>query len=146
MSEDGYSLRMEHISKRFGPVQALRDVTFAARPGTVHALCGENGAGKSTLMKVLSGVYHADAGRIFVEGVERHFREPGQALGAGISMLYQELDLAEHLAVYENVFLGHEIMSSFPFKTDSAAMIRATQELCDQYQFDIDPTSMIRDL
>jgi ABC-type sugar transport system ATPase subunit len=137
---------MEGISKRFGPVQALKDVTFSARPGSVHALCGENGAGKSTLMKVLSGVYKEDAGTIVVDGQRQDFMEPGQAIDAGISMLYQELDLAEHMMVYENVFLGREIMSAIPFKTDAAEMIRKTQELCDQYHFDIDPEAMIRDL
>ena len=61
-------LRMEHISKRFGAVQALGDVTFAVRPGTVHALCGENGAGKSTLMKILAGVHQQDNGVILLNG------------------------------------------------------------------------------
>ncbi len=146
MSEAAFSLRMEPISKSFGPVQALKDVTFSARPGTVHALCGENGAGKSTLMKVLSGVYKEDSGKIFVEGHEQDFKEPRQAIKVGISMLYQELDLAEHMAVYENVFLGREVMSSFPFKTDADAMIRQTRDLCSQYSFNIDPEALIRDL
>ncbi|MBN2685451.1 MAG: sugar ABC transporter ATP-binding protein [Pontiellaceae bacterium] len=141
-----YSLRMEHISKSFGPVQALKDVTFAACPGTVHALCGENGAGKSTLMKVLSGVYIADSGTIEINGEPQDFTEPGQAIEAGISMLYQELDLAEHMMVYENVFLGREIMSSIPFRIDAAEMIRKTRELCEQYGFRIDPESLIRSL
>lgn len=141
-----YSLRMEHISKSFGPVQALKDVTFAARPGTVHALCGENGAGKSTLMKVLSGVHKEDSGKIYVEGAAQNFTEPGQAITAGISMLYQELDLADHMAVYENVFLGRELMSSIPFKVDSFKMIKKTRELIDQYHFRLDPESMISSL
>lgn len=141
-----YSLRMEHISKSFGPVQALKDVTFAARPGTVHALCGENGAGKSTLMKVLSGVYRADAGQIHIDGEPQEFIEPGQAIDAGISMIYQELDLAEHMMVYENVFLGREIMSAIPFRIDAAAMIRKTRELCEQYGFQLDPEALISSL
>lgn len=146
MDAKTYSLRMEGISKSFGPVQALKDVTFSARPGTVHALCGENGAGKSTLMKVLSGVHKEDSGKIIVDGDEKDFREPGQAIEAGISMLYQELDLAEHMAVYENVFLGREIMSSVPFKVDAAEMIEKTRALCAQYNFNIDPEATIRDL
>lgn len=141
-----YSLRMEHISKNFGPVQALKEVTFAARPGTVHALCGENGAGKSTLMKVLSGVYKQDAGQIYVEGQPHDFTTPGQAIDAGISMLYQELDLAEHMTVSDNIFLGREVMSGIPFKVDSAAMIRQTQALCNQYNFSIDPEALISSL
>ncbi|NQU38550.1 MAG: sugar ABC transporter ATP-binding protein [Lentisphaerae bacterium] len=146
MSDVAYALSMEHISKSFGPVQALKDVTFSARRGTVHALCGENGAGKSTLMKVLSGVYKEDAGRILVDGVVQEFAAPGQAIEAGISMLYQELDLAEDMTVYENVFLGREIMSSIPFKTDVQAMIDRTRALCVHYNFAIDPEALIRDL
>ena len=139
-------LRMEHISKIFGPVTALKDVTFTAKPVKVHALCGENGAGKSTLMKVLAGVYQPNSGKMFFDGQELSFANPGEAINAGISMLFQELDLAEHLTVYENVFLGNEIMSNIPFVIDSKAMIARTQELCDQYGFSIDPTALISTL
>src|SRR6201993_238698 len=92
-------LRMRGISKRFGPVQALSDVTFAVRKGTVHALCGENGAGKSTLMKILAGVHQPDAGTIELNGRPCSFGRRGDAIAAGISMIYQELDLAEDLSV-----------------------------------------------
>lgn len=146
MTAPTYSLRMEHISKSFGPVQALKDVTFAARPGTVHALCGENGAGKSTLMKVLSGVHMADAGRIHIHEEPQAFTKPSEAIEAGISMLYQELDLAEHMKVYENVFLGREIMSTIPFRIDAPAMISKTRELCAQYGFRLDPEAPISSL
>ena len=137
---------MENILKVFGPVTALEDVSFIAKPGTVHALCGENGAGKSTLMKILAGVYQPDAGKIFIDGVQKVFAGPGQALNEGVSMLYQELDLAEDLTVYENIFLGSEIKSSLPFVIDRSAMIKKTKELSDQYGFDIDPTALIRTL
>ena len=92
---------MEGIRKEFPPVVALSDVTFSVRRGTVCALCGENGAGKSTLMKILAGVHAPDAGRIVLDGAERRFASPADALAAGISMLYQELDLAGDLAVFE---------------------------------------------
>ena len=85
--ETEFFLQMEGITKRFGPVTALGDVTFAARHGTVCALCGENGAGKSTLMKVLAGVHRPDSGRILLDGKEMHFSGPKDALTAGISML-----------------------------------------------------------
>ncbi len=137
---------MEHILKVFGPVTALQDVTFEAKPGTVHALCGENGAGKSTLMKVLAGVYQPDGGKIFLGDQEMKFTHPGQALNAGISMLYQELDLAEHMMVYENAFLGNEISSAIPFVVNRDAMIEKTQALCDQYGFDVSPTAVISTL
>jgi ABC-type sugar transport system ATPase subunit len=139
-------LRMEQISKSFGPVRALKNVTFLARPGTVHALCGENGAGKSTLMKVLAGVYKPDSGKIFINDQQKDFSNPRQALDAGISMLYQELDLAEDLTVYENIYLGREISSNVPYVIKRKAEIAETKELCRQYGFDIDPTTKIREM
>ncbi len=139
-------LRMEQISKSFGPVQALKNVTFCARPGTVHALCGENGAGKSTLMKVLAGVHIPDGGKIFIDDQQKTFTNPKQALDSGISMLYQELDLAEDLTVYENIYLGKEIKSNIPFVINRKAEIEETSELCKKYGFKIDPHSKIRDL
>ena len=96
------------ISKQFGPVQALTDVTFTVRKGTVHALCGENGAEKSTLMKILAGVHRPDSGTIELNGNSLQFSKPHDAIVAGISMIYQELDLAEDLTVAENIFLGAE--------------------------------------
>ncbi len=138
------ALRMENISKSFGPVQALKNVTFTAEAGAVHALCGENGAGKSTLMKILSGVYTPDGGAIYVEGRKMDFKLPGDALAAGISMLYQELDLAEHMTVYENIFLGRELMRGI--KIDSRAMREMTAELLGRYNFNISPTATISSL
>lgn len=139
-------LRMEQISKSFGPVQALQNVTFCAKPGTVHALCGENGAGKSTLMKVLAGVFEPDSGKIFIDDQQKTFSNPRQALDAGISMLYQELDLAEDLTVYENIYLGKPIPSGIPYVINRKAEINETAELCRKYGFAIDPDSKIRDL
>ena len=146
MPQTSGQLRMEGIGKVFGPVVALQDVTFCARPGTVHALCGENGAGKSTLMKILAGVHPPDSGRVLLDGTEITFEHPGAALDAGVSMLYQELDLAEDLTVYENIFLGSEITSSIPFVIDRSAMIQRTREICQQYGFEVDPTSLIKTL
>ncbi|HPW28185.1 MAG TPA: M14 family zinc carboxypeptidase, partial [Rhodoferax sp.] len=80
-------------------VQALRDVTLTVRAGTVHALVGEDGVGKSTLMKILAGVYQPDAGDVEIHGKRQVFANPAAALDAGVSMIYQELDLAEHLTV-----------------------------------------------
>ncbi len=118
LSDVEIALRMRGISKKFGPVQALSDVSFTVRRGTVHALVGENGAGKSTLMKILAGVYQPDSGMIEIKGKLQIFSKPGEALAAGISMIYQELDLAEHLTVAENVFLGMEISGRLPFIMD----------------------------
>src|SRR5262245_56321321 len=87
-------LRMEGICKAFPGVDALVDVDFELRPGEVHALAGQNGAGKSTLIKVLTGVYRPDRGRVVLES------------GCGISTVYQEIELIAELSVAENVSLG----------------------------------------
>ncbi|MHC4333772.1 MAG: sugar ABC transporter ATP-binding protein [Planctomycetota bacterium] len=142
----GVTLWMTGISKRFGPVQALSDVTFGVRAGTVHALVGENGAGKSTLMKILAGVYRPDEGTIEIGDQLYQFDNPQQALAAGISMIYQDLDLAEHLTVAENVFLGNEPRGFLPSTVDRKAMVRATAELAESFNFDIDPAAVVSEL
>ena len=139
-------LRMEGIRKEFPPVVALSDVTFSVRRGTVCALCGENGAGKSTLMKILAGVHAPDAGRIVLDGAERRFAGPADALAAGISMLYQELDLAGDLAVFENVFLGREIVRGPLRRVDEEAEIRVVRELAERHGFPLDPLEPVSSL
>ena len=84
------------------------DVTFELRRGEVHALLGENGAGKSTMMKILSGAVAPDSGRMFIEGRPYAPAGPLDGLRSGISMIYQELNLAPHLTVEENIMLGRE--------------------------------------
>jgi ABC-type sugar transport system ATPase subunit len=140
------SLRMRDISKRFGPVQALSDVSFSVRRGTVHALCGENGAGKSTLMKILAGVHQPDAGTIELNGSQRHFDSPGEAIEAGISMIFQELDLAEDLTVAENIFLGAEPHGSMPLTVSHRAMIAETEKLAAQYGFAVKASTRVASL
>ena len=99
-------LRLEGITKVFPGVKALSSVSLAIGKGEIHAIVGENGAGKSTLMNILSGVFPPDTGRIVFEGREIHPKDPRQAQGLGISMIHQELSLAPHLSVMENVFIG----------------------------------------
>ncbi|GAA3135459.1 sugar ABC transporter ATP-binding protein [Planomonospora alba] len=101
-------LRMSGISKQFPGVQALDGVDFRLLPGEVHALMGENGAGKSTLIKVLTGVHDIDAGRIELDGAPVAFASPLQAQQAGISTVYQEVNLCPNLSVAENIFIGRE--------------------------------------
>jgi len=101
-------LRMHGIRKRFGATTALDGVDLSAAPGQVLALVGENGAGKSTLMKILSGACRADAGEMWLEGQPFRPRNPQDARFAGVSMIYQELSLAPHLSVAENILLGME--------------------------------------
>jgi ribose transport system ATP-binding protein len=101
-------LRMVAVQKAFGATRALRGVSFEVGAGEVHALIGENGAGKSTLMKVLSGAYTPDTGEIELEGQPFLPRDPLHARRCGIAMIYQELNLAPHLSVEENILLGEE--------------------------------------
>jgi ribose transport system ATP-binding protein len=140
------SLRMRGISKQFGPVHALSDVSFTVRRGTVHALVGENGAGKSTLMKILAGVYQPDSGTIEINGQVQRLSKPVEALAVGISMIYQELDLSEHLTVAENVFLGMELPGRLPFIMDQKKMIEQTAEIAERFNFKIDPTAVVEEL
>src|SRR4051794_12899960 len=101
-------LTMTGISKEFPGVRALIDVDFRLFPGEVHALMGENGAGKSTLIKVLTGVYGLDQGDIEIEGRPVRFATPLQAQQAGVSTVYQEVNLCANLSVAENIFIGRE--------------------------------------
>jgi len=101
-------LRMSGISKRFGASVALGGVDLEVRRGEVHALIGENGAGKSTLMKVLSGAYQPDAGQMELDGRPYAPQDPLEAKQLGVAMIYQELTLALHLTVEQNIVLGRE--------------------------------------
>jgi len=100
-------LEMKGIGKTFPGVKALEGVNLTVREGQVHALLGENGAGKSTLIKILSGAYAKDEGEIFYEGRPVEINGPQDAQKLGISTIYQEFNLAPHLTVAENIFLGH---------------------------------------
>ncbi|HMO66824.1 MAG TPA: sugar ABC transporter ATP-binding protein, partial [Verrucomicrobiota bacterium] len=101
-------LALHGIEKSFGATRALRGVSFSVAAGEVHALIGENGAGKSTLMKILSGAHRPDAGRVELDGAAYEPRDPLAARQAGVVMIYQELTLAPHLSVEENILLGQE--------------------------------------
>lgn len=121
-------LRLTDIDKAFGATQALRGVSLAVAPGEVHALIGENGAGKSTLMKILSGVISPDAGTMEIDGVPYTPADTLDARLRGIAMIYQELSLAPHLSVWENIVLGSE-PSRFGWIDQSEAKARARRVL-----------------
>ena len=126
-------LRTSGISKSFFGVKVLQDVDFEIRSGEVHALMGENGAGKSTLMKIIMGIYHADAGEIFFEGKKVAIKEARDALDLGISMIHQELNPIPEMTVAENVFLGREPhIGKLPF-VDFRKLNQMTQELLEKY-------------
>ena len=109
MEEKKELLTMNHISKHFSAaVIALDDVEFRLNRGEIHALLGENGAGKSTLIKVLTGVEERTAGTVFLEGNEIYPKSPQEAQQAGISTVYQEVNLCPNLSVAENIYIGRE--------------------------------------
>ncbi|GAA1974784.1 ATP-binding cassette domain-containing protein [Nocardioides panacihumi] len=101
-------LRLEHIDKRFGSVEALTDVSLDIPAGQVTALAGDNGAGKSVLIKCVAGIHPPDGGRILWEGHEVHIGSPRDAASLGIETVYQDLALCDNLDVVQNMFLGRE--------------------------------------
>jgi ribose transport system ATP-binding protein len=133
-------LELKQIAKSFGPVKALRGVNLSVQPGEVHALIGENGAGKSTLMKVLSGALKPDGGQILLQGAD--YRPSGPAAGrhSGVIMIYQELTLALHLTVEENVMLGIETSRGGLVRSDRERVHKALTWLG---QADIDPATRV---
>lgn len=138
-------LEMKHIGKGFPGVVALKDVSISLDRGQVLALLGENGAGKSTLIKVLAGVHEKDKGEIFIDGKEYHFTNPGQALEAGVAVIYQELCLAPDLSVAENIFLG-KIPKKKNRLIDVERMFQDAELLLKSIGSDIDPHVLVREL
>ncbi|RPJ51631.1 MAG: sugar ABC transporter ATP-binding protein, partial [Chloroflexi bacterium] len=137
---------MEGISKSFPGVQALSDAQFELRHGEVHALVGENGAGKSTLMKVLGGIYQADAGRIYLEGEEVEIHNPRMAQHLGISIIHQELNLMPHLTVAQNIYIGREPRARVPFVVDDKTTNQQAQRLFEMLNLRLDPNTKVADL
>ncbi len=136
---------MRGIRKTFGPTVALGRVDLDILPGEVHALVGENGAGKSTLMKVLSGAHVADSGDMEVDGKPYRPRNPLDARASGVGMIYQELSIAPHLTVEENIVLGMEPMKGV-FVDRKAMRARAHEALAHFDHPDIKPDTLARDL
>jgi ribose transport system ATP-binding protein len=135
-------VEMTGITKDFPGVHALADAGFELRPGEVHALVGENGAGKSTLMKILAGVYQPDAGEIRFKGEPVQIANPRTALDLGISMIHQELNLAPHLTVAQNIFLGREPRGRPRFLLDDRRLNRQTQDLIERLHLKLDPRAV----
>ena len=104
----GYLLEVRNITKKFGGLTAVNNVSLGVNAGEVVGLLGDNGAGKSTLIKVISGVHQPDSGQIFFNGKEIKINNPMDVLALGIETIYQDLALAENLNVYSNIFLGRE--------------------------------------
>lgn len=131
-------LEARSVSKRFPGVVALDDVSFTLRAGETHALVGENGAGKSTLIKVLTGVYRPDGGELRMAGEPVRFARPFEAQQAGISTIYQEVNLVPLMSVARNIFLGREPRNRVGL-IDFTRMHRETSELLDGFGVRVDP-------
>ena len=99
-------VEMKSITKKFGVVTALNEISFKINRGEVHVLLGENGAGKSTLMKILSGVYQPTSGKIIINGRDYDFLTPKLSFENKISIIYQELSVIDELSIQENLFVG----------------------------------------
>ncbi|HYG88402.1 MAG TPA: sugar ABC transporter ATP-binding protein [Azospirillum sp.] len=132
------------VTKCFGPVEVLHGVDFAIFGGEVHALVGENGAGKSTLMKILSGFHQPTSGTVCVDGRPVAFAGIGPAEALGIVLIHQEFNLAQHLTVEENIFLGREIRRG-PF-LDRRAMQERSRAVLAELECRVDPRMRVRDL
>jgi ribose transport system ATP-binding protein len=144
MSSDAPALEMRGITKSFAGNSVLAGVSLRAAAGEVHALVGENGAGKSTLMKILAGVYRPDGGEILIGGEPVHFSRPADALAHGVAMIYQELSLAPHLTVAENIFLGREPVRVAPLGViDQREMNERAGRLLQDYGFRLDPRVVV---
>ncbi len=137
-------LEMKGISKVFPGVQALTDVDFTLRSGSLHALIGENGAGKSTLMKVLLGMYPPTAGEIWYKGEKRSFKSPSDALNVGICMIHQEISLVPTLDVAENIWMGRE--KQFGECVNWKERYAQTEKLLNDLGIEVNPRASVANL
>ena len=138
------ALEFQHVSKSFGAVHALRDVSFAVATGSAHAIVGENGAGKSTLLKVLAGILQPDQGAIRWDGVPLRLGSPREALEHGIGMVYQEMLSFPNLSVTANIFAGREITRIGRLR--HAAMRERTQALLARLHLPVSPDAPVESL
>ncbi|MBB3148253.1 ribose transport system ATP-binding protein [Phyllobacterium trifolii] len=137
-------LRAEGVSKQYGPVTVLSDVTLDILPGEIHAIIGENGAGKSTFMRLLSGYIEPTAGTLALDGEHVRFAKPEQAQDAGIALVHQEILLAEALTVAENLFLGRELMRNGV--VDDRTMRRLATEKLAELGCLVSPNALVRNI
>jgi len=137
-------LALSQVSRSFGPIEVLHGVDIALQPGRVHALIGENGAGKSTTMKIMAGYQNASSGTILLNGQPVTFATMGEAEAQGISMIHQEFNLAEHLSVEQNIFLGRELKRGWLL--DKATMRAKSRALLARLNCHVSPDRVISSL
>jgi len=142
------ALRLEGISKHFGAIHALNDVSMSLAAGEVVGLMGDNGAGKSTLVKIIAGNYRPTNGKIFIKERETTFHRPVEARQHGIEIVYQDLALCDNLSAAVNVFLGRELTRSIgPLKIlEYAAMNAAAARLFKDLRSETRPRDMVRSM
>lgn len=142
------AVRFDDVRKDFGPVRVLHGVSFELAPARIHGLLGENGAGKSTLMKILAGYETATSGDIQVDGAPCRFAGSRDAEAAGIVLIHQEFNLAEHLSIAQNMYLGHEKRQRGMggWLLDDAAMRAEARHYLAQVGLERDPDTKVRDL
>lgn len=140
-----YKLELKGVSKSFPGVKALDNVQLSLRPGTVLALMGENGAGKSTLMKCLFGIYHMDAGEIYLDGEKVEIKDPDDAMAKGIAMVHQELQPVPARSIAENMYLGRFPVHKYgPLQViDHKTMNEETTKWLAQLGLDFDPKALL---
>jgi ribose transport system ATP-binding protein len=138
------AVRFDGIEKQFGPVRVLHGVSFDLAPGRIYGLLGENGAGKSTLMKILAGYERPNAGELVVGDSARAFANSRDAERAGIVLIHQELNLADHLTITQNMYLGHELRKGFFL--DEAAMREGARAQLNDVGLHTNPETRVRDL
>jgi simple sugar transport system ATP-binding protein len=139
-------LELRRISKSFGAIQALTDVSFAVDAGEVVGLMGDNGAGKSTLVKIIAGNFRPSAGQILIRGQARELRSPLDARREGIEIVYQDLALCDNLTAAANVFLGRELVrrvAAFPV-LDHRAMAARAATLFAELKSETRPRDLVR--
>jgi ribose transport system ATP-binding protein len=146
MKDNKPLLEMVNISKSFPGVKALENVNLKVHAGEVLALLGENGAGKSTLMKVLSGVYKKDSGKILIEGNEVEIHGIKHAEKLGITIIHQELSVLPNLTVAENIFLGNEKFGKVSRKINKQWMRERSISFLEQIGCNIDPDTLVKDI
>ncbi len=139
-------LEVRNVSKSFGAIHAVNDISWSIEPGEVVGLMGDNGAGKSTLVKLIAGNFPPTDGEVLVDGEVCHFHKPIQARAKGIEVVYQDLALADNLTAAQNVFLGRELNKGFwPFRVlNKQAMIDRSAKLFDELNSETRPRDLVR--
>lgn len=134
------AVSFKHVTKTFGDVYANKDVTFDVYKGEILSLLGENGSGKTTLMNMLSGIYHPDGGRVYINGKEVVIRSPKDAFDLGIGMVHQHFKLIDVLTTTENIVIG------LKGKLNIKEAQKRIKAICDKYGFEVDPNKKVYDM